>query len=1216
MAISVADKNFLVSLYVGYFNRAPDPAGLQYWIDQVEGGRDTNTIAADFAASTEAKALYPFLTTPDVSSPTAFITSVYQNLFNRAPDAAGLAFWEGQLSAGTVSASDMIDAIIKGATTAPDSTIMNNKVEVGLDFATDAGNTAGFTYNDVAEAAATTAISGVTDDAATVAAAKSTTDAFFAGGGSGTSATTHTLTTNTDNLVGSSGADVFQAPVIASGGAANQPTLNPLDTLDGGAGTDTLLMENSAVAPTVLQGTITNVENLTMLGAGAVNANAAVNVSSFSGEVTLQQTTDTAVNFTNVSGQTIATDRAAAGTVVDTDSTASATSLSLKSEGALGNTTFNVDGAKVTDVALSVDGTPTGNAVILQNSAGVTNTNTVKNVSIDASGKSSVTVVSTALENVSVTGEGAVTLTGSAASKGIDASANTGGVTATVANAAEFKGGAGADKATFGATTKANTLAAGDDTATVNVTALGLGGSIDGGEGTDTLSMTSANAAAATVASTLEKSVSNFEALSIGAVSGGATDTINLDNLDDISMVKSAGTAPAVTVTPAVKEVQTITITAAADANGGILTVGGVDITIADNATTTQIRDAIVAQQAALIAQNANIESVAVGAANTVLVTYANTAGNVANIAVSEKASGVTLGVSTEATAGTNGTGETQTITVGSPAAQTGSFTVSGVTVNVLVADANTAVSAKIAAALTAAIAANNPAVANIATAADGGGTVLLTYKSDLANNNIAGTAAIAGADAIFGLANVPTIAETAAGTNGTQEVQTFTITGAAVAGGVLDIGGVNVAVAAGASIDAVGTTIASNQAAIIAQNTNIDNISYNTGTDTVTVTYKANTGNIATNITAATNDDHNGGGALPGVAETTAGVAGVSIAGGVLNLTNVATGGTLELSGAINGASSVAVKGAAANAADTFTVALNGASNIVNTAALTVASVETINVTTADTNAAADPTAASSLNLNAAAATTVNVSGNHGVNFTGSTLGAVATLDASGVTATGAAGSVTFVTSTNANVSLTGGAGNDVLNGSSTLDATKVVTINGNGGNDVITGGAGKDVLNGGEGNDIITGGAGADALTGGAGNDIFDLNAITESVLAARDVISDFSANTFGNAAAGAAGTGAVVASTANFTGDVIDIRGLMTGAGVDGVEVSVQANAADAQTYIQNQSADGIRAAASLDSSTGLLYMDLTNDGVIDSVIELTGVTTIDAASFLIG
>lgn len=183
MAISAEDKNFLVSLYVGYFNRAPDPAGLQFWIDQVEAGRDTNTIAADFAASPEAKSLYPFLTTPDVSSPTSFITAVYANLFNRAPDAAGQAFWEAQLSSGAVSPADAIDAIIKGATTAPDATILANKNIVGLDFATDAGNTPGFTFDldGTSGSAAKDAISGVTEDSATVTAAQAATDAYLSG---------------------------------------------------------------------------------------------------------------------------------------------------------------------------------------------------------------------------------------------------------------------------------------------------------------------------------------------------------------------------------------------------------------------------------------------------------------------------------------------------------------------------------------------------------------------------------------------------------------------------------------------------------------------------------------------------------------------------------------------------------------------------------------------------------------------------------------------------------------------------------------------------------------------------------------------------------------------------------------------------------------------------------------------------------------------------
>ena len=49
----------ITALYIGYFDRAPDPAGLQFWIDQIDNGRPFNTIAADFAASPEALALYP-----------------------------------------------------------------------------------------------------------------------------------------------------------------------------------------------------------------------------------------------------------------------------------------------------------------------------------------------------------------------------------------------------------------------------------------------------------------------------------------------------------------------------------------------------------------------------------------------------------------------------------------------------------------------------------------------------------------------------------------------------------------------------------------------------------------------------------------------------------------------------------------------------------------------------------------------------------------------------------------------------------------------------------------------------------------------------------------------------------------------------------------------------------------------------------------------------
>ncbi len=374
-----------------------------------------------------------------------------------------------------------------------------------------------------------------------------------------------------------------------------------------------------------------------------------------------------------------------------------------------------------------------------------------------------------------------------------------------------------------------------------------------------------------------------------------------------------------------------------------------------------------------------------------------------------------------------------------------------------------------------------------------------------------------------------------------------------------------------------------------------------------MTITYKASAGDVGTLAVS-----NNNTAATAVVAQTTAGQLFNGTAGGALTLTNFVNGGTLELSGAIQGASSIAVKDAVAGTADAVNIKFNGAANIVNTELTTIANVETVAITTASTGNAA-PGAASVALIDAADAKTVTVTGNHGVDFTGSLLGKVTSFDASGVTATGNAGAVTFATSsTNLNVSITGGAGNDVLDGSSTTDATKVVTINAGAGDDFIIGGAGNDVLNGGEGNDIIIGGAGADTLTGGAGNDIFWYQNVTDSTLASRDVITDFSANTFGNGASGAAGTGA--GAQADWTGDVIRFE-VGFAQEIAGVKVGVYTNAADAQTFIQNVAADGTpdEVGVALDSSTGFLYLDVNSDGIIDSVIQLTGVTTITAAAF---
>lgn len=1155
----------VVRFYQAAFGRVPDVTGINGWVDDIVSGAKTTTdLAVGFVLSPEWTARYG---STEVNSAT--LTGLYQNVLGRVPSGDEIDAW--------IATGQSLDQVFIGF--ANSAEFQNNATAAVNALLTTAGNTA-------------------TADIATVY--NGTTPLPV-----GASGEIFILTENADNIMGTSGGDTIQAPSLLQAGAS-VPTLNPLDTIDGAGGNDTLIIDNTVSGgggQNILQGTITNVENATFLGAGNVNGGAAIDTSIFSAEIKLQQTSDGNVNFTNVAGHTIIADRVADNDILDIDMVAAQTSVNLQTMSPVGTVEFNVDGAALTTVNLAVDGTNTGDTVLVEDTNGASGDDTIKNVAITASGStgSNVTVNSTVLEGVTTSGDGAVTLNMSnPASKTIDASANKGGTTVatTLANTTAFTGGEGKDTVTVGANTAAQSMGAGDDTVNLTGAALGALGSADGGAGTDTLGMTSANAATASAATTFEGTISNFEEVSLGATAGGANDTVNLANLDDISMVKTAGTAAAT----GTAEVQTVTVTGAADATGGSVTFAGVDFTLANNATTTAIATQIAAQQAAIIAANPNIVSVT-SAGAVITVTYNTTSGDAAALSYADNSSGATFGGVATSVAGTTEVTEVQTLqsTAGVPTAS-GLVTINvngtNVQANLIKGQTDTQVATTIAAAITAA------SVANVASATSVGDTVTITFSS----TGAADPAQVTFTDtATTGAAATP--ATTVAHVAPVAESQTFTVTaGTDANGGEILVNGARIALGANLTVDQVGTAIAAAEATIKAADANVSTVAYNTGTDTVTVSYTLAAGNVGLGTVV-----DNASGSTVAVVETTKGIAGT--AGGILNITNMTTGGTLEQTGAINGASSVAITDALTNGADIFNLKLNGASNIVNTAALTVANVETINIEATDSTTATDPTAPSTVILNATAATSVVISGNHGVNTTGSTLSGVTSFDASGVTGTGAAGATTFATSTtNKDVTIKGGAGDDVLSGASTTDATKVITIEGNDGNDTITGGAGKDVLSGGAGNDILTGGASADALTTGAGNDIINITTVTDSTLAARDVVSDFSANTFGNGAGGAAGTGAGAA--ANRTGDVvqIDVAAAQVAAGT---VISAQANAADAQTFIQNVAANGTpnQVGAALDSSTGFLYLDVDSNGTIDSVIELSGVTTIDAAAILL-
>ncbi|NJR20317.1 MAG: calcium-binding protein [Hyphomonadaceae bacterium] len=81
------------------------------------------------------------------------------------------------------------------------------------------------------------------------------------------------------------------------------------------------------------------------------------------------------------------------------------------------------------------------------------------------------------------------------------------------------------------------------------------------------------------------------------------------------------------------------------------------------------------------------------------------------------------------------------------------------------------------------------------------------------------------------------------------------------------------------------------------------------------------------------------------------------------------------------------------------------------------------------------------------------------------------------------------------------GGSGGDGLYGFGGHD-----TLYGFSGQDLVVGGLGQDYLFGGDGHDTLIGGNGADWLIGGAGADVFKFTGAGDSVVLARDVITDF--------------------------------------------------------------------------------------------------------------
>ena len=81
-------------MYIAYYQRPADPAGLIYWQDQLNanGGRKAgwNAVSAAFANAPESSALYGSQTLGQK------ISAIYLAAFERAASADEVAYWEAQ----------------------------------------------------------------------------------------------------------------------------------------------------------------------------------------------------------------------------------------------------------------------------------------------------------------------------------------------------------------------------------------------------------------------------------------------------------------------------------------------------------------------------------------------------------------------------------------------------------------------------------------------------------------------------------------------------------------------------------------------------------------------------------------------------------------------------------------------------------------------------------------------------------------------------------------------------------------------------------------------------------------------------------------------------------------------------------------------------------------------------------------------------------------
>jgi len=445
--------NIVQKAYVAFFNRPADVMGLDFW---TKSSGTFDSLLNTFAGSAEYTNQYTGMNSVQI------VNQIYQNLFARDAEPAGLISWAGKLDRKELTLGNIASSIADGAQNT-DATSVANKVSAATTYTASLTTSAKILAYASSSTASMSAVKnwlkGVTTDATLTS---SITTTALDGLATTTTATavatgsTFTLTTGIDSPASTSGDDIFYGTLLGTAVAAGS-TVGVADTISMGAGTDTLVITTTAA--TAFSATILP----TLSGVDVLRLNSLNGATSLVGTVAPDMTTLDLKSYSAASAMTVTAASANLRTINMSDSSFDVNDLTVTyaaagSSTATDSLTFNLSSVDAnTDFDVADD-----SLIIIQGAAAGTD-NGIEQFVFNVTGTNKLETLSSienntglsALNRITVNGTGSLSISTALATDAVgaltvNASANTGGVSMSVGTTVTtFTGGSGNDTVIF-----------------------------------------------------------------------------------------------------------------------------------------------------------------------------------------------------------------------------------------------------------------------------------------------------------------------------------------------------------------------------------------------------------------------------------------------------------------------------------------------------------------------------------------------------------------------------------------------------------------------------------------------------------------------------------------------------------------------------------------------------------------------------------------------